>query len=107
MERFPDDSFERLRVARRGPELQLGVARRPGLQQRIVAAIAELHGGDRLRVAAIEAFSQPQDRRERANRPAPLAAQVGIAVVPPAGGRLAMISRNERHRLDFVGLEAA
>src|SRR4029079_3740275 len=37
VERFPNDSFERLRVPRRGPQLQLGVARRPGLQQRIVA----------------------------------------------------------------------
>jgi len=94
-------------MARRGPELQFGVARRPGLQHRIVAAIAELHPGDRLRVAAIEAFGQPEARRERAHRPPPLAPQVGIAVVPPAWRRLAMISRDERHRLDFVGLEAA
>ena len=107
MERFPNDSFERRRVPRRGPELQFGVARRPGLQQRVAAAIAELYSGDRLRVAAIEAFGQPQDRRERANRPPALAPQVGKAVVAPARGRLAMISRDERHRLDFVGLEAA
>jgi hypothetical protein len=38
---LPDDPFERGRVARRGPQLEFGVARGSGLQQRIVAAIAQ------------------------------------------------------------------
>ena len=36
---------------------------------RVVAAVVQLEAGDGLRVAAIEAFGQPQDRGERANRP--------------------------------------
>jgi hypothetical protein len=43
-----------------GPELELGVARRPQLQQRVVAAIVQFETGDRLGVAAIERFCQAQ-----------------------------------------------
>jgi hypothetical protein len=58
-------------------------------------------------VAAIEAFGQPQDGRQRANGPSPFAAEVAVAFVPPAGCGPAVIPRDERHRFDLVGLEAA
>ena len=59
--------LERGGVAAGGPQLELGVACRPQLQQGVVAAIVQLDAGDRLRVAAIEAFGEPQNRGERAD----------------------------------------
>src|SRR5207247_1753970 len=57
-----DEAFEGRGVPGRCPDLELGVARRPQLQQAVVAAVVELDVGDRLGVAAIEAFGQSQDR---------------------------------------------
>ena len=54
-------------MARGRPELELRVARRPHLQQRVVAAIVQLDAGDGLRVAAIEALGQPENGGERAD----------------------------------------
>ena len=53
----------------RGPELELGIAARAQLYERILPAIVQLHRGERLRVAAIQPFGQPQDRRKRAHGP--------------------------------------
>jgi hypothetical protein len=47
-ERLPEDPLESARMTRSRPELELGVARRSELQERIVAAIVELDAGDRL-----------------------------------------------------------
>ena len=94
-------------MPRGGPQLQLRVARRPQLQQIVVAAVVELEVRDRLRVAAIEALGQPQDRRERANGAPRAPAQAAEAVVLPLRRRLAVIPRDEADRLDFVRLEAA
>src|SRR2546425_4259058 len=58
--RFPENPLKRLRVPARRPELELRVARRPDLQQPIIAAIVKVEGGDGLRVAAIEALGQPE-----------------------------------------------
>jgi len=92
-------------VPRRGPDLELGVARRPHLQQVVVAAIVELERADALRVAAIEAFGQPENRGERAHRATLLALQIAEAVVAALRRRLAVIARDQRNHLDLVGLE--
>src|SRR3954471_15572461 len=77
-----NQALERRDVPRRSPHFQLRVAARPDLQQAVFATIVQLDGGDGLLMTAIEAFSQPQDRGERADRaPAP-AAEVAEAVVP-------------------------
>src|SRR6476646_2735969 len=54
--RLPGQSFERRVVTSRRPQLQLRVAGGPQLQQIVVAAIVKFEPGDRLGVAAIEAF---------------------------------------------------
>ena len=65
-----------------GPELELGIARRPNLQQRIVAAIVELEARNRLGVAAIEVFRQAKDRREPSDHLAPFASELAEIRVP-------------------------
>ena len=100
-------AFERSGVARRGPEFQLRVTRRSQLQQIVVAAIVELEARDGLRVAAIEALGEAQNRRERPHRAARATTQVAEPVVAALGRGLTMVTRDERNRLDFVGLEAA
>src|SRR3954471_21978273 len=67
-ERLSCESFEWGGVPRGGPELQLRVAGRAQLQQIVVAAVVELEPVDRLRVAAVEAFGQPQNRGQRPHR---------------------------------------
>ena len=58
------------------PQLELGVPRRPHLQQRIVAPIVELDARDGLRVASVEVLGEPQDGRQRPNGLAPFPAQI-------------------------------
>ena len=94
-------------MPRRGPQLELGITARPHLQQRIVAAVVKLDVGQALRVAPVEAFGESQDGGQGPNRPAPLPRQLRVVVVPPLGRRATMIARNERHRVDFIGLETA
>jgi hypothetical protein len=93
-------------VTGRGPQFQLGVARRSQLQEIVVAPIVELESGDRLRVAAVETFRETQQRGERADDAARAARQVAEAVVLPFRRRLTMIPRDERDRFDFLRLEA-
>src|SRR5881275_1687134 len=50
--RLARETLERRPVAQRGPQFQLRVARRPHLQQVVVAAVVQHEAGDRLRVAA-------------------------------------------------------
>ena len=52
-----------------GPELELDVARRAQLQQVVVATIVKFEAGNGLRVAAIQAFRETNDRGQRANGP--------------------------------------
>jgi hypothetical protein len=105
--RFPGQTFERRGLPARGPELQLRVAGGAQLQQVVVAAVVQLESRDRLRVAAVEAFREAQDRRERADRVARPAAHVAEAVVAAFGRRLTVIARDERDGFDFIRLEAA
>ena len=106
-ERLSRQSFKWRGVPRGGPELQFRVARRAQLQQVVVAAIVELEPGNRLRVAAVEALGQPQNRRKRSHRSPCSPAQVGEPIVLPLGCRLPMITRDERDGFDLIRLEAA
>ena len=106
-ERLSRQSFEWRAVARGGPELQLRVAGRAQLQQVVVPPVVELETADRLRVAAIEAFRQPQDGGERSHRAPGAPPEIGKAVVFPFRRALPVITGDEGDRLDFVRLEAA
>jgi len=105
--RFPGEAFERRQRSCGGPHFELGVARRAQLQQIVVAAIVELEAGDRLRVAAIEAFREPQHRRQRTHGLPHAPRQMTEALVLPLRRRLAVIAGDERDDLDLVRLEAA
>ncbi len=94
-------------MTRRGPQLQLGIAGRAQLQQIVVAAVVQLEAGDGLRVAAIEALGEAQDRGQRADGPPQPAPQIAETIVLALRRRLAMIARDERDGFDFVRLEAA
>ena len=66
----------------RGPELELRVACRPDLQQRVVAAVVEFEAGDRLGVAAVEILRQPEDRGEPPDDLAPFSPELPEIRVP-------------------------
>src|SRR5262245_47918142 len=80
-QRLSHQPLERRRVARGCPQFELRVARRPQLQEIVVAAIVQLDARDRLRVAAIEAFRQPQNRRERPDDDPRPSRQVAVCFV--------------------------
>ena len=94
-------------MSRCRPELEFGVACRSQLQQSIVAAIVQLEACDRLRVAPIEAFGEPQHRRQTSNATAPLSLKVAVLVVAALGRRLPMVARDERDVFHFLGIESA
>lgn len=105
--RLADRPFEWRRMALRRPELELGIAGRPQLQQRIVAAVVQIDAGQHLRMAAVERFGQPQHRREDANHPARPAPQLTVAVVVSFRRPAPVISGDQRHHLDLGRIEAA
>src|SRR5262245_32388382 len=105
--RLVDEALERDRVTVGSPPLELGVGLGPELQQGVFAPIVQLDAADGLRMAAVQALGEPQDRGERADH-APAGA--GKATQRPVfflRRRATMVPCNERDRLDFVGLEAA
>ena len=77
------------------------------MQQVVVAAIVQFQRGHGLRVAAIEALGETQNRGERPHRAALRSFQIAVAVVAALRRCLAVITRDQRNRLDLVGLEAA
>ena len=89
----------------RRPQLELDIPSRSELEQRVVGAIVQREPRNRLRVAAIEAFSHTQDCRQRANRLAPAPAELAKAFMTAFGSGLSMVAGDERDRLDLVGLE--
>jgi hypothetical protein len=91
----------------RGPQFQFRVARRPHLQQVVVASIAQLEPGDGLSVASIEALREPENRRQRPHGASRTPSQVAESVVASLGSRLAMIPCHQRDDLDFFRLEAS
>ncbi len=106
-ERLAGQALERRGMPRGGPELQFRVAGRAELQQVVVAPIVKFEIRDRLRVAAIEAFGQTQDRGERADHASIAPAEMTELFVLALRRRLAVIPRDERDDVDLVRLEAA
>ena len=64
-----------------GPQLQFRVAVGAKPRQIIVAARKEVDPAERLRMAAIQSFGEPDDRRQHPNGPAQRAAEIAIALV--------------------------
>ena len=89
------------------PEFQLRVARRPQLQQIVVAAVVQFEAGNRLRMAAIEAFGEPQNGGQGADAAAHRTPQVGEAVVFALRRGLPVIAGDQRDGFDLVRLESA
>jgi hypothetical protein len=94
-------------MALRRPQLELGVACRPHLEQGIVAPIVKIEARDGLRMTAIEVFGEPQHGRQLPNDLSPFARQIVVAEMPPFRFRAPMVARDECDGFDFVGLEAA
>ena len=105
--RLADETLELGSMSRRCPELEFGVARRPQLQQSIVAAIVQLEARHRLRVAAIEALGEPQHGRQTSNATAALLLEVAVPVVAALGRRLPMVAGDQRDVFHFLGIEPA
>jgi len=105
-QRFARQALERRRSARGGPHFQFRVARRAQLEQIVVATILQLQLEDRLLMTAVQVLCQAQHRRERANRdPAP-ALELPEPFVAALRCGLPVIARDERDRLDLLGLES-
>jgi len=77
------------------------------LQQVVVAAVVQVDAADDLAVAAIEAFSQPQHRRQTADGSPPAPLQVAESLVGALRRRLPMVAGDQRDLFDLVRLEAA
>ena len=105
-QRLANHPFEGGGMSRRRPELQFRVAGRPQLEQPVVAAVVQLEVGHRLRMAAVEAFSEPEDRRDRPNRLPSLTPELAIFCVPPLRRRLPVIAGDEGDDFDLFGIEA-
>src|SRR5262245_9191765 len=94
-------------MPRRRPKLQLRIARRPQLEQDVVAAIVQLDTDDTLRMAAVEVFGQAQHGGERPDDATALAFEIAEALVPAVRRRAAVVARNQGDHLDLFGFEAA
>jgi hypothetical protein len=105
--RLSDQGFEGTDVARGGPELELGVARRLHLQEGIVAAVGEPDAGDGLRVTAIETFRESENGGERADDPSARPTEARIARMTPARRRPPVVAGDQRDALDLVRFEPA
>jgi hypothetical protein len=77
-----------------GPQFELSVAIRPQPRQIVVAAREQIDAGKRLRVAAIEPFSQPHDRRQHPNSCTKIAIEISVPLVGLFRSRLPMVSRD-------------
>jgi hypothetical protein len=104
-QRFAHHALERRGLSRCGPELELRVARRTQPQHVVVAPVVQFEAADSLRMTAVEAFRQPQDRRQRADGSAPASPQIAVAVVAALGRAAPVVARDESDRFDLVRLE--
>ena len=64
-----------------GPQFELRITVRPQPGKIVVAARKEIDSGERLRVAAIEAFGQAHEGREQPHGPAFRRPQIAVALV--------------------------
>lgn len=94
-------------VAVSGPELQFRIAVCAQPRQIVVAAGKEIDPAKRLRVAAVEPFSQPDDGRQHSYGASKRVIEVTIAFVGLLRRRLPMISRHECNHLDLAWIESA
>jgi hypothetical protein len=106
-ERLACQALERRGMARRGPELELRIAVCADLKEVVVSAIVQLDAAHDLRMAAIEAFCEPEDGGERPDRPPRSSPQLAEALMCALRRGLTMIARDERDRLDLFRLEPA
>ena len=106
-ERFAGHLFEWCRVPRSRPELELRVAARAHLQQVVVSPIVQVERADDLRVAAIQAFRQPENGGESPHRAPTPPFEIAKAIVAALRRGLAVIARDERYGFDLVGFEPA
>ena len=89
------------------PQLELGVAARADLQQRVLAAVVQLDARQALGVAAVEAFGEPQNGGQPPDRATAFSREIGVTLVAGSGSGPPMVPRDERHHVDFFGLESA
>jgi hypothetical protein len=87
------------------PQLELYIAARPELQEGIISAIVKIDRRNELRMAAVQTFSQTQNRGKHPDCSPATLIQPPEFVVALAGFRPSMIPRDERHRIDFIRLE--
>jgi hypothetical protein len=106
-QRLAGHALERRRMTAGRPQFKFRVARGAQLQQIVVAAVVKVEPRDGLRVAAVEAFGEAQNRGQGADGAARPPAHVAESIVAALRRRLPVIARDERDGLDFVGLEAA
>ena len=106
-QRTPEDRFERRHMAVRGPEFELRVPGRTEPYQVIVGARINLDPRERLRVAAIEPFREPDDRCQRFHHLAQRSAEVAVPVMGFLRRRLPVIARDERDDLDLLRIESS
>jgi len=99
--------LERCDVTMSGPQFELRVSVRSQSGEIIVAAREQVDAGECLRVAAVEPFGQPHNRREYPNGSAQAAIEVPVSLVGFLRRRLSMVSRDQRDDLDFLRIEAA
>ena len=64
-----------------GPELQLRVGTGAQVEPHVRPAVAQLEAGNNLRVAAVEAFRDAQNRRQRPDGAPELAWQLRVVLV--------------------------
>ncbi len=91
----------------RGPRFELGVTGRADADPQRFALPRHVHRLDDLRVAAIEAFGQPNERPKQAYRTAVGRREILESLVILLRFGLAVIARGERDHLDLVGIEPA
>ncbi len=94
-------------MPRGGPDFQLCVAASPYLQQHVVAAVVKLDAPHGLLVAAVEAFGEPEHRSQRPDGAAAAPAEFPEQLVPFLGHGPPVVARDQRNRVDFVGVEPA
>ena len=96
-DRLSENAFERADVPMRRPELQFRVPAGTQACEVVVAARIEIDAGERLGVAPVEPLADGHHA----------AGQVTVTVVRLLGFGLAVITRDQRDRLDLRRIEAA
>src|SRR6186713_1473384 len=78
---FANQLLERLEVAMRRPEFELRIGRGVQLYQQVGAAIVDFKAGHHLRVTAVQAFRNPENRRQGSNSAPQRRRQFGVLLM--------------------------